>query len=141
MGSPSTMVVIPVVKSASEQVSEQVFYENTYKMGPDENMQLRSVRDLVQKILAENIVDLHYDAITCSGMATRLAEKINQKIKLQTPNRFKLVTFVVIGQVNGSGVHMGSRCLWNTRFDHFLEEMYQNSSVYVVATVYIMYQE
>lgn len=141
MDSTSTIAAMPVVKSVSEHLSEQVFYENTYKMKPDEKMQLRGVQDLVQKILGENIVNLHYDAIACSHMATKLAATINQKIKLQTPNRFKLVTFVIIGQVNGSTVNVGSRCLWDTRFDHFLEETYQNSSVYIVATVYIMYRE
>ncbi|CAE1266970.1 unnamed protein product [Acanthosepion pharaonis] len=62
MDSTSTIAAMPVVKSVSEHLSEQVFYENTYKMKPDKKMQLRGVRDLVQKILGENIVNLHYDA-------------------------------------------------------------------------------
>ncbi|GAB1610730.1 Hypothetical predicted protein [Argonauta hians] len=131
-------------RSVSDRPSEATtVYENTYKMTPDRTPALimRDVRKRIQDILHENLSSWHYDADVSSHMTKQLAERVKEEMKGLAPKRYKVVTFVALGCHQGSDLCVGSRCLWDPKVDQFHEEKYENSSVFAVVTVYVLYME
>ncbi|XP_014780698.2 dynein light chain Tctex-type 5-B [Octopus bimaculoides] len=112
-------------------------------MGPDKTPALKTseVQKIIREILEKKLAGSNYETADSSHMTKTLAEQINERIKIIVPKRYKLVTFVVLGCREGCDLNVGSRCLWDPRFDQFHEEKYENSSVYAIVTVYVMYTE
>lgn len=55
--------------------------------------------------------------------------------------RFKIICIVHIGQLNGQGMQLGSRCLWDSSADTFSSFEFRNKSLFAVGSVYGVYYE
>lgn len=66
---------------------------------------------------------------------------IRSRVKeLQIP-RFKVITVVTIGSVNGQGMTVGSRCLWDAAVDMQSSFEFKNQHLFAVGIVYGVYTE
>ena len=55
--------------------------------------------------------------------------------------RFKVICLVHIGQLGAQGLRIGSRCLWDEKFDTFSTFEFRNNSIFAVGSVYGIYYE
>ena len=76
-------------------------------------------------------------------MASEISESLKKQVKQSAifEKRYKIVTFVAIGQKDWGQVQLVSRCVWNDHFDTVAEGKYMNESIYAVALVYGIYLE
>ena len=115
---------------------------HTYKLEPDTHFPAAATRDAIRKVLAEHLETQKYDKEKAPEWARDLAGILRERAKaLSQSNRFKVVSYVVIGQNNKSGIAVASRCLWNDKCDTKAEAVFSNSSLYAVGVVYGVYFE
>lgn len=117
--------------------------ENTYKLKPDPETEFRQskVRMTVEDILKMNMHDFKYDPVTSVKLATDLSDAIISKVKKLGFKRHKFVVSVSVGNIQGQGLNMASRCLWDDSTDGHITVEYKNKDLYVVVTVYAVYFE
>lgn len=118
-------------------------FENTYKMKPDEGCRFDA--DKVQKVLevalAVHLADTKYNPATSGQLAQSLSDILRRKVKDLIPPRYKLVCFVILGQINNQGMQIASRCLWDPENDSFASATFSNASVFAAVTVHGLYHE
>ena len=127
------------------QAVPRIRYQNTYRMGPDDatKFQPYKIEPKLYAYLEHALKDKKYEA----SRSAILTKELSQNIMLETRNamaansRYKLVSHVVIGEMQGQDVRFGSRCLWDTNQDNMVSVVYKNGSLYVVATVFAIYFE
>ena len=115
--------------------------QNTYKLEPDVVFPARETQRLVEEMLEEELKDKQYSHSFGNDYAKQLANKIKQKVMSLNYTRYRIVTFVAIGQKENGTIKVASRCLWNQSHDTFTEAAYSNQSLYAVAVVYAVYLE
>eukprot|EP00294_Goniomonas_avonlea_P002587 CAMPEP_0114557414 /NCGR_PEP_ID=MMETSP0114-20121206/9819_1 /TAXON_ID=31324 /ORGANISM="Goniomonas sp, Strain m" /LENGTH=103 /DNA_ID=CAMNT_0001742703 /DNA_START=62 /DNA_END=370 /DNA_ORIENTATION=- len=88
--------------------------ENTYIMKPTESEAFHSneVKRAVQMVMEERLKGKKYDANESAQLSKELCTEIKEKVKAIGSPRHKLVVQVTIGEVQGQGVRIASRCLW-----------------------------
>lgn len=127
------------VKSAAD--GNVTRYENSYQMAPKRKFLPDKARKIIEETLEEKLNEVEYSSETCKGMAAELSELIKERIKAMKLPRYKIVAIVQIGQRLKQGIRIGSRCIWNTKFDSFATGEFSNSSLFAVATAYVVYLE
>ncbi|KAJ8039817.1 Tctex1 domain-containing protein 2 [Holothuria leucospilota] len=117
--------------------------ENTYKLKPDPKISFRpsQVRMTVEDVLKMNMHNFRYDPMTSVKLATDLSDAIIAKVKKLGFKRHKFVVLVSVGNIQGQGLNMASRCLWDENTDGHTTVEYKNKELYVVVTVYAVYFE
>ena len=117
--------------------------ENTYRLEPKEMDRFypSKVRDLIKEIITKHLKDKEYE----HAMAKTQAEKIVDEIKSATKNlsipSYKIVVQAVIGQVQGQGVRVASKCLWDDQNDNYASYTFTNPSLFCTAIVFGFYYE
>jgi hypothetical protein len=48
---------------------------------------------------------------------------------------------VTIGEFNGQGIRVGSRCVWDTTTDSFASANFRNASIFAIVMVFGLYFE
>ena len=114
--------------------------ENTYRISPAEHFPCAKVQEVVRDVLSSRLRDVEYDPRD-TGLPQELAELIKQKTKALGPSRYKLVSFVMVGQKSTATLSFASRCSWNEQYDNYTEASYENKSLYATGIVYSVYQE
>ena len=74
-------------------------------------------------------------------MAEKLAEEIKQSVKQLSIPSYKVVVQTVIGQLNGQGVRVASKCLWDEQNDNYSSFTYTNSALFCTGIVFGIYYE
>jgi len=115
--------------------------ENTYKMKPDRKFEVKPVKELIEKVLKEQLEEEKYDARASRQMAKTLSTIITNRVKALKYERYKIVTTVTVGQIADQGVRVASRCLMDQETDQFASGTFKNSSLFGIATVYGFYFE
>ena len=119
----------------------KILYENTYKLEPDRLVEAWRIREIIEDVLESKLKDEEYDVNSSRQFCLSLTEVIKQRVKELNYARFKVVVTVNIGQLSGQGFRLGSRCLWEPKYDTFAEGSFQNKSLFAVATVFMVYYE
>ena len=131
-----------IMTSAKTNISFPVSkMENSYRLEPSEKFPYTVVREIMKKVMHDLIGDEEYDAEKCTMLSANLADVIKQKAKEVCSPRYKIVTNISIGQLNGSSLCLTSRCLWNERFDSYSEYTYTNGKLYAVGLVHGLFSE
>lgn len=99
------------------------------------------VQKLLGEIIREKLQGTTYDPLRSAQIAKELADQIKERTKNLGYERYKLVVQVTVGEKNGQGIRMASRCLWDTATDNFASEFYENASLFCVAMVFALYYE
>ena len=116
--------------------------ENTYQMEPTSVFLTEKVRGIIREVLGVYLKSKSYTANEAKRLSTEICEEIKRKVKDESPiERYKLVCVVWIGQVRGQGVHITSRCLWNSQFDNFAQDSYKNDHIFAEASVFAIFVE
>lgn len=130
-------------KKRSSTFTNVAFYENTYRMEP---IKSKFFTDKVSKIILETLEDelkdKTYDYATFSNLTMHLSNRVKEKVRksLDLP-RYKVVSFVTIGELKQQGVRVGSRCMWNRAWDYYASSSYTNHSLFAVGVVFAAYFE
>jgi len=83
-----------------------------------------------------------YNEQTSGGLSRDLSDKIKEAVKRMTSSeRYKVVTFVTIGQKKLSTITVASQCVWNDLFDRRVEVKVDNGCIFVMALVFVCYVE
>jgi hypothetical protein len=126
----------------------------TYIMKPsqDEKFYPSKVKEVAEQVLKEEIDGANIDESFMKEWAENseemeaLTKDIADRIKIQCRTslkmpRYKLIVQVTIGQNKDQGVHIASRCLWDTSTDNYASCQYKNSHIWASAIVFGMYTE
>ncbi|WAR23820.1 TC1DB-like protein [Mya arenaria] len=66
---------------------------------------------------------------------------IKARVKEMMIPRFKVICLVHIGQLSSQGLRIGSRCLWDDKYDTFSSSEFRNKSIFAIGMVYGVYYE
>ncbi|XP_076462063.1 uncharacterized protein LOC143294572 [Babylonia areolata] len=130
-----------VGKHSEGHATISVEYENTYKMVPDSRFQETQVREIIAKVLKENLTDPQYDPRVMSRRCLELSDIIKERVKQLDMHRFKIVCMVTIGQNTDQSMMVSSRCLWNFNFDNFTSFTLKKEPYYAIGMVFATYAE
>ena len=117
-------------------------YENTYRMEPTKIFFSDKAAEIIKSVLVEALEGKSYNFKVFSELTSVLSDRIKEKVKekLNIP-RYKLVSFVTVGQAREQGVRIGSRCVWSPAVDRHASSSYKNQSIFAVGVVYAAYYE
>ena len=115
-------------------------YQNTYKIEPDQRFEVCAVKSIIQQTLS-TLGDLTYDSHRCREHCKTLSNLIEKRVKQLNYKRYKIVCCVTIGELRGQGLHLASRCIWDSEKDNYATASYENSSLLAVGTVYGVYMD
>jgi len=127
------------VKSAAD--GNVTRYENSYQMAPKKKFLPDKAQQIIEETLEEKLGEVEYSAELCKDMVVDLSDLIKERIKGMKLPRYKIVCVVQIGQRLKQGIRIGSRCMWNTKFDNYATGEFSNSTLFAVATAYVVYLE
>ena len=80
----------------------------------------------VKALLDERLKGKKYDSSESAQLSKELCTEIKEKVKEIGAPRHKLVVQVTIGEVQGQGVRIASRCLWDVETDNHASAYYTN---------------
>lgn len=117
-------------------------YENTFKLEPDKSFPYAATKNTIENVLAERLGPEKYDANKVAEWSKDLSEILRDRAKLLIKGRrYKVVSYVVIGEKDLGAVALASRCLWNDKYDTRAEAVFTNGSLYAIGVVYGLYFE
>ena len=101
-------------------------------MKPQEHEKFRAneVIKTVKALLDERLKGKKYDSNESAQLSKELCTEIKEKVKEIGAPRHKLVVQVTIGEVQGQGVRIASRCLWDVETDNHASAYYTNPHLY-----------
>lgn len=128
----------------SSQELPRLKFANTYRTEPNENERFQpyKVEPKIYDLLETELSDEKYDPVKSAAMSKELSQDVMRETRLLVnSSRYKLVTHVVIGEIQGQDIRFGSRCLWDQKLDNVCSVTYKNHSLYATATVFAVYFE
>ncbi|XP_075258650.1 dynein light chain Tctex-type 5-like [Convolutriloba macropyga] len=120
--------------------------ENTFRLEPQSSLPKKDLKEMTESIMRRMLDGKDYDHEKL-GELTKL---IPEEVKLQAKNmlnnclggyRYKVVAHTTIGQLDNQGILVGSRCLWNTSFDHEIVASFSNRNIFAITAIYASYFE
>ncbi|XP_031459904.1 tctex1 domain-containing protein 1 [Phasianus colchicus] len=109
--------------------------------GPPKRFPVATVDAILKAVLEGCLRELRYEPGLCREMAATVSEVIKARVKDLVLPRYKIVVVTHIGQLNGQGMQIGSRCLWDPTTDTFSSYVFKNTSLFALANVYAVYFE
>ncbi|XP_021260645.1 tctex1 domain-containing protein 1 [Numida meleagris] len=109
--------------------------------GPSKRFPVAAVDAILKAVLEGCLREQCYEPGLCREMAATVSEVIKARVKDLVVPRYKIVVVTHIGQLNGQGMQIGSRCLWDPATDTFSSYVFKNSSLFALANVYAVYFE
>ena len=119
-----------------------VQFQNSYRMEPTKKFFPDKAEAIIKSVFSDALNEKKYDFATFSKLTSEMSDRIKDRVKesMDLP-RYKLVSFVTVGQVKDQGVKVGSRCVWNARCDKYASASFSNGSVFAVGVIYATYFE
>jgi hypothetical protein len=90
-----------------------------YKIRPDLDDKFRpgAVQVIIEKIVRSHLEGQVYNGEEMAGTAKVISTEIHEKMKAQKYRRYKVITFVTLGERRGEGVSSATRCVWDSESD------------------------
>lgn len=95
----------------------------------------------INALLERELKNTQYNPKDVVNLSKNLNAKIITQLKEMGYPRYKFVSQVVISSVEGQGIRVASRCLWDPQQDNFATSSYKNSSLLCVALVFGCFYE
>lgn len=92
-------------------------------------------------MLQDQLENKEYSPELAAQKCKELADMIKQRVKSEGFRRHKLVSLVTIIENKNAALSMGSRCVWNDKFDNYADGSYKNNSLFAVGCLYGLYAE
>ena len=122
-------------------IRPRIQLENTYKMKPDEQFEVDVVQKIIKNVLENYLEHQEYDGLLMGQKTRTLADMIKEKVKSLRYDRYKIISWVVIGQKGCNDVRIASKGLWDKHNDTYADAVYENRSLYAMGVCYGIYQE
>ena len=126
--------------SASHRPAPKV-NPDLYRMEPRKPFYVPDVKSIIKELFEKHLKGRHYNPEFCKTTAKHLSDLIKEKVKALNYQRYKLITFVHIGQMCKQGVRIASLCLIDESVDNFAEYRYEGNDLFAVGVVYGLYME
>jgi tctex1 domain-containing protein 2 len=94
---------------------------------------------VIQTALKRRLMETKYHPDNTSTWAKEIADDIKQEMKEKGWVRYKFVVHVVIAEQKGEGIKLACKCFWDRNTDAFAKDIFENKSIFAVATVYGVY--
>jgi hypothetical protein len=132
-----------VLKYQTKDNYSSVKYENTYRLGPDQNQKFNpiTIKDIVEEILNENLSHETYEPRKVRELIRSVSDDIKLKVKPLIYHRYKIVVSVTIAPNFGQSLVVASRPLWNHELDNCCTVQFQNKKICVVAMIFVVYYD
>ncbi|XP_008431446.1 tctex1 domain-containing protein 1-B-like [Poecilia reticulata] len=138
---PASTHVMHVDEHVTHEDPAATTSPNTYQLGPYKPFPITTISYILQEEITHHLRDMQYEPRRSREMTLTLCEVIRNRVKELVIPRYKTVILVHIGQLNGQGMQISSRCLWDPNFDTFVSHSFKNTSLFCSATVYGIYFE
>ena len=126
--------------SASQPPAPRINFD-LYRMEPRKYFNECEVRNIIKELFEKNLDGKTYRPEFCKMVAKSLSESIKEKVKALNYHRYKIISFVHIGQICNQGVKIASLCLTDNNFDNYAEYRHQGHDFFAVGIVYGLYME
>ncbi|KAH8271295.1 hypothetical protein KR018_005831 [Drosophila ironensis] len=127
-------------KSEEQETPKQ---PTAYSMRPafGEMFPLPIVKNIMNSVMTDKLKDKTYDQGVAKQWTSEIADEINMQIASNPKVKdYKHVVQVMLGQELGAGATYNSRCCWDCDCDTTVSEIYSNTSMFCVCTVFGTYQ-
>jgi hypothetical protein len=98
-----------------------------------------TVTEVLRDILKTELTGIEYTVDSTPDQSKRIADTVRNKLRDLKLPRYKFMVQVVIGELRGQGVQMGSRCFWDSSSDCQVSETFVNDSLFAVCTAFGVY--
>ncbi|XP_063714425.1 dynein light chain Tctex-type 5-like [Symsagittifera roscoffensis] len=120
--------------------------ENTYRLEPVGTLPTTELRQISESIMHRMLQGKTYDHEKLGELTKLIPEEVKLQAKVMLNNcaggnRYKLIAHTTIGQIDNQGIHLGSRSLWNAKFDQEIVATFSNNSLFAVTAIYALYFE
>lgn len=112
-----------------------------YRMEPRKAFYVPEVRSIIQELFEKHFNEKRYNPEFCKTTAKNLSDLIKERVKTLNYHRYKIISFVHIGQICKQGIKIASLCLIDQNVDNFAEYYYEGSDFFAVGVVYGFYME
>lgn len=133
--------IVNIQPGISENRPQKVLFENTYKMEPDQKLDLTEIKTLMDSCLESHLQNVTYDASRSRSLVNTLSLTIREQVKLLDYKRYKIVCIVNIMEKKSQGARVASRCLWDEKKDNQVDAEFCNTSLICLASVFLIYCE
>jgi len=99
------------------------------------------VEEKIKEVMNAKLAKAQYDPATAPQLSRDLATQIRDEVKKLNIPRYKIIVQAVIGQVQGQGAYVTSRCLWDTETDNYASYSFKNTSLFCVVMAFGLYTE
>jgi len=112
-----------------------------FKIRPDLSEKFRPgvVQAVIERTLKEFLEGRPYSAEDSPQWTKSITNAIHAKVRGLDYKRYKIVTFVVLGEYRGGGISVSNRCLWDADSDCKATYKFINDSLFCVGSVYGFY--
>ena len=96
---------------------------------------------IIEQVIEENLKDREYNPEEAQKQAEHIVNSIRSGVKQLNVPCYKIIVQSVIGQVDGQGVRIASKCLWDEMNDNYASWTYKNHSLFCTGIVFGIYYE
>ncbi|KAM7361319.1 dynein light chain Tctex-type protein 2B [Cochliomyia hominivorax] len=114
----------------------------SYKMRPSlgETFKGSKIKEIIREVMFEKLQGKTYNTEEVKDWIRDIADSINAAIKDRVVMpRYKYVVQVMLGQQLGAGCHYYCKCCWDAESDSQTSDVYTNTSLFCVTTVFGVY--
>lgn len=136
----SEKMCFPTDEDCNKDELSIVELQSNHALAPSKRFNVALAREIMTTALRELLDDEKSSGLPNGNLCKLVADEIKQRLKTSGFLRYKIISIVSL--VHGGkkqDVLIASRCLWNTNFDNFIQEIFQNKHLCAIATVYVMY--
>ena len=115
--------------------------QKSYELSPVKPFKVAEVREIMKNAMRD-INDEKNKHLTDGDLCKSLADEIKLRVKNSGFSRYKIICVVyLLRGCERQDIIIGSRCLWNTDYDNFVQELFESKHHTAVVTVYALYHE
>ncbi|XP_055695081.1 dynein light chain Tctex-type protein 2B [Lutzomyia longipalpis] len=135
------MEKIAVKSDTNATTNEKIPDGNTFLIKPtlENTFQTFQVKEIIKECLTSILTDKIYSKEEVPVWTKQIADDVSNKIVDLKMKRYKHVVTVTLGQQLGAGCKYISRCRWDAECDSQVSDVFTNSSLFCVVTVFGVY--
>lgn len=126
--------------SASHHLTPKI-NPDLHRMEPRKRFYEPDVRNIIQEMFDKHLTGKDYSPEFGKTIAKSLSDLIKEKVKALNFHRYKIISFVYIGQLGDQGLRIASLSLIDKSVDNFAEHYFETSGFFAVGVVYGFYME
>ncbi|KAH9601876.1 Tctex-1 [Trypanosoma melophagium] len=114
----------------------------TFSLRPEHKQKFRpaDIRPIVRSIIESRLEGETYHADAMQSISKEVADTVRDRIRAMELERYKIMVHCMIGEQRGQGVRAGCKMFWDSDTDDYFEEVYITEDLFVVVTVFGLYQ-